>query len=342
MTDQWAKVPVALLDWWASSRLTGQESAVLAYMLKQTLGQSRETTAGWAGRAAICAATGLDKQGAQRAVDRLKARGILVVEREASAMTPTEYRIALSGRGGVTGDTRGHGRPQGSLAIPGVTGDTGGGVMDDPRGGVTGDTPYQSRDQITDQSSPPTPRARGGFAESGPPPVRVPVVAAPSGDTADVVREVWRAVERPGPSGWVRPPSVLAEQTLAMAVEEVGAERVWQIARSVAARGWGSGGLLRCFDDDGQVVEARLPRDSEPVARGMAVGSGQQQRPVQAKTRWQMEQDLERRLDYAWAEHRKADTANDTAEADRWMAIFDAIAAERDELRARIALGEIA
>ena len=93
MTARFAKVPLGLLDWWASARLTASESAVLVYLLRQTAGEMRDTTDRWAGAAMIRQATGLADASISRALVSLRARRVIEVVRSHGIDTATVYRL---------------------------------------------------------------------------------------------------------------------------------------------------------------------------------------------------------------------------------------------------------
>jgi len=96
------------------------------------------------------------------------------------------------------------------------------------------------------------------LASDGPP---APCVETPAydGDVSAVVAELARAMTRPDRDGVVRRPTAMQEQALAMAIIEAGEERVRALAADCARQGWGIAGLLRCFDESGRVVEAKVP-----------------------------------------------------------------------------------
>jgi hypothetical protein len=255
VTARFAKVPLGLLDWWASARLTASESAVLVYLLRQTAGEMRDTTDRWAGAAMIRQATGLADASISRALVSLRARRVIEVVRSHGIDTATVYRLTPPPE--RTPSPQRWGDPplsRGGTLPPHV-----GGPLPSAVGGPS-PQPWGDRSEVSqreDQNSATQHRARG-LASDGPPAPRVETPAY-DGDVSAVVAELARSMTRPDRDGVVRRPTAMQEQALAMAIIEAGEERVRALAADCARQGWGIAGLLRCFDEGGRVVEAKVP-----------------------------------------------------------------------------------
>lgn len=330
------RLPAEWLEWQAAARLTTAECGVLAYLLRQTYGWSRETTEGWGGASAIQGRTGLDGSSIRRALRSLQAKGVLVETQGATPVSSAVYSLVAPTGWGVAAAP-----PPGSAATPWQprkeVADAQGGEVAAVQGGEVAAAPPRNSENNSEreQDQQQQPRARGwSLAEHGPQPPRVEAPAY-DGDVSAAVDRVCRAMTRPDQQGVVRRPTAMQEQHVAMAMLEVGVERVEAIARLCAAEGWGVAGLLRCFDADGRELPDKLPGAKREAAPSGKTGGG----PVPA---WLQVKRLKERGDLLSRERGMLMAVGKEAEALEAERLMLEVDAQVEELERRIGRGEVA
>lgn len=318
MTDPFDRLPRPFVEAVLSGRLSGVDLRVWLECWRQSdgWGAGREHTETWCSSAALSSRLGIAERSVRRSLSVLLDCGALVVAVRAYGPVPAAYRVDARALLSLpTPDTQTRG-----LAVRGDT-QTPGTPDTQTRG--TPDTSartYENKDENKDEYQQQQPRARGwSLAERGPQPPRVETPAY-DGDVSAAVERVCRAMTRPDQQGVVRRPTAMQEQHVAMAMLEVGVERVEAIARLCAAEAWGIGGLLRCFDADGRELPDKLPGAKREAVGGKQARSDE---PEWARIKRERQEATER-YDEIWrqvdARPDRMPTEDEEAELERLAA----------------------